>query len=353
MKIWVTPVVFVVAIASVCHTLAEEKPKATARPASSVAPQTASAPAAGEVVARVNGTEIKRSELDAAVQAVTAQMARRGRQALPRDTSQLEHDLLEEMVGRELLLEEGSKHAPADVDQKTQAQIEMTKKQFGGEEQFRATLAETGLTPEEYAKHVHDNVIVQAAIQQLVDKEVKVSPEEVKSYYDKNPDQFRRSETVRASHILIRVPPDASDEVKKEKRAQIEAARALIKSGEKFADVARKVSEDPGTAASGGDLGFFPRGAMVPEFEMAAFSLKTNELSDIITTQYGYHLLLVTDRRPAGTVPFDEVKDRLGEFLKQRKGNDALRNHVAELRKTAKVEILLPPSPATSPGIPK
>ena len=93
-------------------------------------------------------------------------------------------------------------------------------------------------------------------------------------------------------------------------------------------------------------MDFFPRGSMVPEFDAAAFSLKTNTISDIITTQFGYHILLVTDRKPARLVPFDEVKDQLTEFLKQRKGNDVTRDHVAELRKVAKVEVLLPGAPS-------
>ena len=354
MKIRATPIAFILTVVVACQALAAEKPKAGVGSATTnMAPITAAAPVTGEVVARVNGTEIKRKELDAAVRALTTQMARRGRQVSPSDTAQLQHDVLDQMVGRELLLQEGSKQVPADVDQKTREQIDTVKKQFGGEERFRDTLGETGITPEEYAKRVRDNVIVQGAIQQVLDKEVKVAPEEIKSFYDKNPDQFRRPETVRASHILIRIPPGASDEVKKEKRAQIDAARTLVKSGEKFADVAKKASEDPGTASNGGDLGFFPRGAMVPEFETAAFSLKTNELSDVITTQFGYHLLLVTDHRPAQTVPFDEVKDKLGQFLKQQKGDDVVRDHVAGLRKAAKIEILLPVPPAPAVELPQ
>ena len=85
---------------------------------------------------------------------------------------------------------------------------------------------------------------------------------------------------------------------------------------------------------------------MVPEFDAAAFSLKTNTVSDIITTQFGYHVLLVTDHKPARTIPFDEVKDDLTQFLKQRKGNDITREHVAELRKAAKIEVLLPTPPS-------
>jgi peptidyl-prolyl cis-trans isomerase C len=346
MKTRIVTANLIIAAAIVCQAWAEDKPKAATASEVKV-PIAAPATATGEVVvARINGTEIKRKELDGAVQAMSMQMARRGRQVPLGSTAQIQHDVLDEMIGRELLLQEGKKHLPADVDQKAQAQIETVKKQFGGDEQFKDTLAQTGITPEEYAKHVHDNVIIQETIRQLVDKEVKVTPEEIKSFYDQNPEQFRQPERVRASHILIRVPPNASDDVKKEKRAQIEAARSLVKAGDKFADVARKVSEDPGSAAKGGDLDFFPRGAMVPEFDAAAFSLKTNELSGIITTQFGYHVLLVTDRKAAQTVPFDQVKEELGQFLKQRKGNDVARNHVAELRKTAKVEVLLPAPPS-------
>jgi peptidyl-prolyl cis-trans isomerase C len=352
MKIGVLPAVLIIAVSVASPALAEEKPKAAAGP-SNAAPAATLAPATPDVVARVNGAEIRRKELDTAVQALKMQMARRGRDVLPLNTARLENDVLDEMVERELLRQEGRKHVPADLDQKAQAQIEMVKKQFGSEEQFQETLAETGVTLDEYARRVHDNVIIQDMLQHLIDNEVKVTPEEIKSFYDKNPDQFLRPETVRASHILIRVAPDASNELKKDKRAQIDAARSLIKNGEKFADVARKVSEDPGSAPNGGDLGYFPRGAMVPEFDTAAFSLKTNELSEVVTTQFGYHVLMVTDRKPAQTVPFDEVKDRIGEYLKQRKGSDVVRDHVAQLRKTAKVEILLPQPAASSPGIQK
>jgi peptidyl-prolyl cis-trans isomerase C len=353
MKIWAPPTILVIAIGIASQALAEQKPKVAAGSTSNAAPVAAVAPATGGVVARVNGTAITRKELDAAVQALSTEMERRGRPVPAGSKAQLEYDVLEEMVGRELLLQEGSKHIPADVDKKAQAQIDMVKKQFASEEQFKETLAETGITPEEYATRVRNNVIVQDMIEQIIDKEVKITPEEIKSYYDKNPDLFLRPETVRASHILIRVAPGSSDEVKQDKHAQIEAARALVKSGEKFADVARKVSEDPGSAPNGGDLGYFPRGAMVPEFDTVAFSLKTNELSEIVTTQFGYHILMVTDRKPAQMIPFDEVKDRLGQYLKQRKGESVVRDHLAELRKGAKIEILLPAPPPLNLGKPE
>ncbi len=208
------------------------------------------------------------------------------------------------------------------------------------------TLADTGVTLEQYTNHVRDTMIVRETLQAYVDKQVSVSEADAQAFYDSNPEQFRQPERVRASHILIRCSPDATDEVKKQKRAQIEAALALVKGGAKFADVARKVSEDPGSAPMGGDLGYFAHGHMVPEFETAAFSLKTNEISGVITTQFGYHILQVTDHKPAQMMSFDEVKDKLTDYLKQRKGSDLTRTYVADLRQAAKVEVLLPPPPA-------
>jgi peptidyl-prolyl cis-trans isomerase C len=343
MKNRVVQAVFAVALTFACQAFATDNSKGG--PTNNAVSVATSAPAAGEVVARVNGSVIKRKDLDTAVQALAAQMARRGRNVPAGQSAALEHDVLDELIGRELLLQEGSKHVPADIDQKVQEQVTQTKTQLGGEDEFKKTLAGTGITPEEYAQRVRDNIIIRAAVEG-VDKDVKVAPEEVRAYYDKNPEQFKQPESVRASHILIRVPPDASDEVKKAKRAQIEAARALVKGGQKFADVAKKMSEDPGSATNGGDLGYFSHGQMVPEFDAAAFSLKTNEVSDVITTQFGYHILMVTGHKPAQTMAFDDVKDELTKYLKQRKGSELTRDHVAELRKAAKIDVLLPDAPA-------
>ncbi len=350
MKIRVVFAALAVAVALVYQAMAADMPKAPAESTNKAASVAAPAPATDEVVARVNGTEIKRKELSEAVQAFAVQMARQGRPIVPSQNATLQHDILEELVGRELLLQEGGKHIPADIEKKVQEQVDQMKMQAGGEDQFNKSLAEAGIAPADYARRVHDNIIIRGAIQTVVDKEVKISPEDARAFYDKNPDQFKQPEVVRASHILIRCAPDASDDVKKGKRAQIEAARSLVKNGEKFADIARKVSEDPGTAQNGGDLGYFPHGQMVPEFDAAAFSLKTNEVSDVITTRFGYHILLVTGRKPAQTMSFDEVKEELAKYLKERKGNDVTRTHVAELRKAGKVEVLLP-APAPMPSV--
>jgi peptidyl-prolyl cis-trans isomerase C len=348
MKMRVVLFTFAIAVTVVCRTFAADKSPAAA---GTNAPIISAAAKSNEVVARVNGTEIKRKELDAAVQAFTYQMARRGRPIPPGQGAGIQHDMLDELIGRQLLLQEGSKHIPLDIDKKVQEQVDQVKTQVGGEEQLQKTLADTGIAFDEYTKRVRDNIIIHDAVQSAIDKEVKIAPEDVKAFYDKNPDQFKQPETVRASHILIRVTPDATDEVKKQKRTQIDSVRTLVKNGEKFADVAKKFSEDTGSGANGGDLGFFGRGQMVPEFDTAAFSLKTNEISDVITTQFGYHILMVTDRKPAQTVPFDQVKDDLAQYLKQRKGAEITRDQVASLRKVAKIEVLLKEPSIIAPSV--
>ena len=312
------------------------------------------AAAGDEVVARVNGTAIMRKDLDEAVQTFATQLTRQGRRVPRGQMAALQQSALDELIGRQLILQQNSKQIPADIDKRVQDQIDQAKARMGGEDEFKKSLADSGITLEQYTREIRDNLIIREVVRSILDQQVKVSDDDAKAFYDANPDQFKQPELVRASHILIRCSPDATDEVKKEKRAQIDAALALVKGGEKFADVARKVSEDPGSAKNGGDLGYFPRGRMVPEFDAVAFSLGSNEVSGVITTQFGYHILQVTGRKPAQTLPFGQVKERIVDYLKTRKGGEATRTYVADLRKSAKIEVFLPepvPSALTPPTV--
>ncbi|MGD1020007.1 MAG: peptidylprolyl isomerase [Verrucomicrobiia bacterium] len=348
MKIRVVLAVFAVAGTFVGQAFSADSAATSTNKSTSIA---ATATASNAVVARVNGAEITRKDLDVAVQSYTYQMSRQGRRASPGQAAALQQSLLDELIGRQLILQQGNKQIPADIDKKVQDQIDQMKTRMGGDDEFNKTLADTGVTLAQYTRQLRDNIIIRETIQSVIDKQVKISPEDARAFYDSNPDQFKQPELVRASHILIRCSPDATDEVKKEKRAQIDAALALVKGGDKFADVAKKVSEDPGSAEKGGDLGYFPRGRMVPEFDTAVFSLKSNEVSGVITTQYGYHILQVTGRKPPQIMLFDDVKDKLADFLKQRKGGEVTRAYVAELRTSAKVEVLLPPAAAAPPAV--
>jgi peptidyl-prolyl cis-trans isomerase C len=342
-------VVLLLAVVLVRPAFGEDKAKPVpSGPAKSVATATAPAQGTNEVVAHVGSDSITRKELDFAMQAMQMQMARRGGSVPPAMMAQFQRDMLEELINRQLMLQEGRAHPAADIEDKVKKQMAEVEARFGGEEPMLKALQDSGVTKDEYVQRLHNELIIQSTLDQMVEREVKVKPEEAKDFYDKNPDKFVMPETVRASHILIRVPTGASDDVKAAKRAQIEAARSLVKGGDKFADVAKKVSEDPGSGAQGGDLGYFQHGQMVPEFDQAAFSLKTNEVSDIITTQFGYHIIIVTDHKPAGKRAFDDVKADIEKYLTTTKGRDVAQQHVKELRDKTKVEVLLPEPPSAS-----
>lgn len=145
-----------------------------------------------------------------------------------------------------------------------------------------------------------------------------VTPEELKSFYDSNAQRFRTEEQRRASHILITVPKDAKDA---DRKAAKEKAQKLLedvrKHPETFAEVAKKNSQDPGSAENGGDLGFMGRGALVKPFEDAMYALKDGQISDLVETDYGYHIIKLTGIKPAATQPLEEVRPELEAELKK------------------------------------
>ena len=141
-----------------------------------------------------------------------------------------------------------------------------------------------------------------SAIQKLLEMEVypqaMVSEKESRIFFENNPQYFKRPEEVKASHILIQVAPDANDEEKLAARKKIEDIQKKIEAGDDFADLARQYSEGPSNV-NGGDLGYFDRKKMVKPFSDAAFDLKPGQVSDIVETQFGYHLIKVYDKKPS------------------------------------------------------
>lgn len=151
---------------------------------------------------------------------------------------------------------------------------------------------------------------------------VAITDEEAQKYYDENTAEFAEPESVRARHILFRVSSAATDDEKKAIRARAEAALARINGGEDFAAVATELSEDQSNAPQGGDLGFFPRGRMVPEFEEAAFALDAGKVSGIVETDFGLHLIKVEEKRAAGTRPFADARAAIVAQLAEPKADE-------------------------------
>ena len=196
---------------------------------------------------------------------------------------------------------------------------------------------------------------------------IKVTDDEVKKFYDENPAKFEQPERVRASHILLATRDLATgselpEPKKAEKRKKIDELLKLARAGEDFAKLAKENSEDPGSKDKGGEYEF-PRGQMVPEFETAAFALKTNEVSDVVTTQFGYHIIKLLEKLPPQKVEFAKVADNIKEYLKGQAVAKVNAAFSEKLKSEAGVEIkdeklkvkpmgAMEPAPAAPPAAP-
>jgi peptidyl-prolyl cis-trans isomerase C len=301
---------------------------------------TAAAATATNAVASVNGTFITRGELDEAVEGMSRRMMQMGQSLDSSQRNAMEQGMLDQLIGERLMVQKSAAVKVDGLEAKVQEQIAGIKKQFPDEKAFEELLKARGMTVAQLQVKIGEGVRIEALIDQDVRSKIKVAEADAKEFYDKNPKYFSQPAQVRASHILVKFPEDADDKVKTEKKKAIDAARTRVVGGEDFAKVAAEVSDCP-SKAQGGDLDFFGPGQMVKPFEEAAFGLKSNEVSQVVTTPFGYHIIKQTGSKPAATTPFEQEQTKINEYLTQQKMREAVMAYVAALRKDAKVEVLL------------
>ena len=335
---------------------AEKKPaapaaKPAAKPAAPAAPAAPGAPgfvpdlspkgsALPETVAVVEGTEIKRQELE---EAFASMLSRQGASpdAVPEDQrSQVYHMILDNLIVTHII-EKRSKDVAVPEEEVT-ATLDKIKAKFGSEDEMKKQVESNGQTMDGVKADIRGSLRQQKWVDSQIKDSKPVTDEDAQKFYQENPDQFKKPEEVRASHILIAVPEDAKPEevVKKEKAAQAAAAR--VKGGEDFAKVAKELSEDPGSKENGGDLDFFTKDRMVPEFADAAFALKKDAISDPVRSKFGYHIIKVTDRKDAEAMTLDSVKPQLLAYLQRQKRQEEVNKVLTDVRATAEVKISLP-----------
>lgn len=292
-----------------------------------------------EVVAIVNGKEIKRAQLEEIFKAAVQASGMNPADLAPDQQLGGYTQLLNDLVERQLLLDASAavKVTPDDVD----AEIKKFKSQFPDEAVFEAQMKQAGMNSEKLQADVREELQIRGFMESRV-KAPEVTPEQAKSFYESNQKEFDRPQTVKASHILFMVDPEAPAEVVKQKEEAAKKAAARAKKGEDFTALAKELSEEPGAAESGGDLGFFPKDRMVPEFANVAFEQKIDEIGEPVKTQFGWHVIKVTDKKDAGTVPFDEVKDQISAYLKSTGQRESAQKVMQELKESAKIQTFLP-----------
>lgn len=299
------------------------------------------------IVAKGKGVEVRRKQLDAALIGVKAGLNARGQVASPDQMMALERQVLNDIISLQILLDRATPADKAKGKELFDKGIERLKKdnkltdaEF--DEKLATQLKIQGITRDEWDKQRLNQAIAGAVLEREL--KVDVADAEVKKYYDENPAKFEQPEMVRASHILfatqdLTTKADLSDAQKQAKRKLAEDVRKRAVAGEDFAKLAKEYSDDTGSKDNGGEY-TFRRGQMVPEFEAAAFSLGTNQVSDIVTTQYGYHIIKLDEKIPAKKLALADVKDDLKDGLKSQELQKLLPDFLEKAQKDANVQIL-------------
>jgi peptidyl-prolyl cis-trans isomerase C len=261
------------------------------------------------------------------------------------------NQILSGMIVEKLVDKEASSIPVSDAE--LNAQLDKIKGQFPSEEVFKSELKKSGLTPEKFNAKLKSSIRQTKWMQQQVQGKDVVTEAEAKAFYDANLKEFTNPDLVRASHILFLVPANATPEQTSAAEAKAKAAIVRANQGEDFSKLADELSEEPGAKQRHGDIGFFPKERMVPEFADAAFAQKVGSVSVTpVKTKFGYHVIKVTDRKAAGTASFEEAKAQILQFLQAQKRRAVFKSVVQELKQSAKIQDNLPaPPPEPASGI--
>ncbi len=249
---------------------------------------------------------------------------------------------LDQIIAERLMEAQAKELGVEASDAQIDAAIEdIKKKNRLDDAQLDRALAEQGLDRQSFRRQLRRDIEAFRILEMKVKTRIKVTDEDVKSWYQSHPKEFAASEQVHVRHIFLPVASGASATEEAAVRAQGDQVLERLKAGEDFAAVAKQVSKGP-SAAEGGELGFVKRGVIQPELEKAAFALGPGQISGLVRTKSGFHILKVEERKSAAAPPLDEVKEAIRDRLSNERVESQRAQYLAELRKEAVVEVRLP-----------
>jgi peptidyl-prolyl cis-trans isomerase C len=293
------------------------------------------------VVAKGKGFEIKRSQLDDEVIRIKSTFLARGT-PLPADrAAMLERQVLDQLIQLQIVKTKATVEDRAAAQKQADKLLEDAKSQLG-EQGFDMRLKAMGMSKDQLMSKWVDGEIAKIVLTREL--KINITDDDIKKFYNDNPSQFEDPEMVRASHILLSTRDQAtntelSDAQKATKHKLAEDLLKRARAGEDFAKLASQYSEDPGSKDKGGEYKF-PRGQMVKEFEDAAFALKPGQVSDIVTTQFGYHIIKLSEKIPAKKHDLAESSSKIRDYLVQTALQKQGPPYLEQLRKQADVQIL-------------
>jgi len=295
-------------------------------------------PAAGGKAAVVNGVVIQEEEVNRGLLYQQQRMlATTGQMIKPDMMPEARKMVLENLIDRELLYQQSRKKGISIKDAEVNEQLDRLKKQYPNEQAFKDSMAEDHLTEDTVKSRIKMNLAVQQFVEKEFEGKVQVTEAEAKAFYDGHPEYFTEPETIRASGILIKTDVKSDAAKKEEARKKMEDIQKRVQKGEDFAILAKDFSQDA-SAAQGGDLGTIPRGRMPKALDDAAFSLKPGEVSNVLETELGFHLIKVHEKKPERVVPLKDVEEKIRQHLSNQKLKQMVDEHLNEVKKTAKIE---------------
>jgi peptidyl-prolyl cis-trans isomerase C len=286
------------------------------------------------IVATVNGTAITQEQFDNAenYQLEVAQL--KNVTLTGAQLSELKYQILQGLIDDELLYQESKRNGIVVEEKEINDAYEARKQnaKFKTDAEFEEALKKSNKTMAAYRAEIGHGLAVDQFIKNKFTDKTVIPDSDAKQYYDSNPGYFEQPARVRVSHIMIRVAPDADQSQKDEATQKLEQALKRLKAGEDFAAVAKEVSEDTKTKDNGGDLGYISKGLVQKSFDDAAFSLEKDQISGIVHTSAGYHILKVTDKKDPKTISFDEAKDNIIKSLRSSVVQSSVNSYLKELR---------------------
>lgn len=294
------------------------------------------------IIARVNGQPIYKDDLTPYTREELKKFKKFGmtRQRTPELTKRMEQRALEKVITQELLTQESREIKIDSIEEKVDEGIKKIKIKYKTEENFKNYLESKKLTENDLRENLIRRIKTEKYLEEKGIQNPDIPEEEIKAFYEESKSNYRTDEYIRVNHILIKVDENASQEEKDAARQKAEKIRKEIVNGKSFAAMAREFSED-GNAANGGNLNYIKRGFMPPEFDSAAFGLKKDEMSEVIQTKFGFHIIKVFDRKPAGITPYNEVRNFIRKYLQEEVSRKKLAEHIEELKEKATIKVLL------------
>lgn len=300
---------------------------------------------ADKVLVKGKGVELRQSELDEAILAMRATLASQGQVLSEPDRIRLRTNLVDRIVISRLIVNRATADEKSEGKKTAQKIVEEARKRAPSEEAFRRRLDAVGMKYEVFVQRTEEEMIVRKVVEREVANITVISDDAIKKFYTDNEKAFDQPEMVKAAHILLvtldsTTRADLPEDQKKEKRVKADQVLARVKAGEDFGKLAKEFSDDRGSKDNGGEY-TFPRGRMEPEFEAVAFALMPGQISDIVTTKYGYHIIKVIEKLPAKKLPLAEVSSRIKDSLLAQEVQKQLPDYYKKVKEEAKLEYFL------------